>query len=164
MIAVRFGANLLQTYNAAIWAHAFQDLADWTFANAAELLRERAADPNLFHQLTQIERFCRAKSFKLLDENRLRQVPETTLQYDIDAWASDPDSKPLAHYEWPAERVVRFPLTPEQYQLVEDVLDQFGHNDLGRGKTLIRVPFNAIWRAATYDPAEIADSTVHRIS
>ena len=146
LIEGRFGANLLQTYKARIWAHAFEELAECSFAHMEALMHEKGADSKVFEQLEQIERFCKAKTCNILGENRLQAVPEIRLRYDIEAWISDPDPKPLSYFEWPAERLVRFPLTMMQYQLVENVLDHFGHTDLGRGKVLIRIPLNALWR------------------
>jgi radical SAM superfamily enzyme YgiQ (UPF0313 family) len=150
LIEGRFGANLLQTYKARIWAHAFEELVECIFAHTAALLYEADADSKVFEQLEQIERFCKAKTYNILGENRLQTVPETKLRYDIEAWISDPDLKPLSCFERSTERLVRFPLTRKQYQLVEDALDHFGHTDLGKGKVLIRIPLNALWRTPIY--------------
>jgi radical SAM superfamily enzyme YgiQ (UPF0313 family) len=146
LIEGRFGANLLQTYKAKIWANAFQELTECIFAHTAALLQERGADAKVMKQFEQIEDFCKAITYNIWDANRLETVPEKMLRYDIEGWISDPDSKPLSSFEWSAERLVRFPLSRKQYQLVEDALDQFGHSDLGRGKALIRVAVDTLWR------------------
>lgn len=142
----RYGANLLQTYKARIWGHCFEELADCAFLHAAELLQESKANKESLEQLREVERYCRGMTYNLMGDDRLRSVPETTLSYDIAAWVADPESKPLVHYKWPEPRSVRFTLSQHQYDYLEENFKHFGRSDLGRGKVLIRISPNTLWR------------------
>ena len=144
----RYGANLLQTYKAKIWAHAFAELADAAFAHTGRLMHQRGAPPDVIEQLAQVERFCRATTYDLLGDDRLEVVPTARLRYDIPAWLSSADSEPLASFRHETERTHRFTLTRKQYDLVEDALERFGRTDLGKGKVLIRISLNTLWRSA----------------
>jgi hypothetical protein len=146
----RYGANLIQTYRARAFAHHFDDVIDAVFAAARPLLLTSASIDDVDAQLDDVERFCRGRSHNLLGDDRLGIVPQTTLRHDVEAWLSDPASRPLRDFAWAHQRRARFVLTEEQYRLVEDGLDHFGHDDLGRGKLLTRLNPSALWRRTVW--------------
>ena len=97
------------------------------------------------------ETYCLGTITNLLGEDRLATVPRATLDYDFEAWLDDLDGRPLNQFAWPLPRRVRFALTKEQFTLVESALDKFGRHDLGRGKALIRINPNVLWRRPMVD-------------
>ena len=145
----KYGANLLQTYRAKIWGRCFDALVDCAFAHAASLLTEVGSDESTLYSLEQIERFCRGRTHNLLGDDRLQSVPETKISYDIESWVNDPDARQIEEFSLKEARLIRFPLTEKQYQLVEEGLNQFGRSDLGRGKVLIRISQDTLWRTPT---------------
>lgn len=147
----RFGANLLQTYKARVWGRSFDQLADCTFYHANVLMQEAGANQEALDQLAQVEKYCRGMTYNLMGEDRLQTIPETELTYDVGAWAADPESRPLSLYAWPQARKVRFTLSEQQFNYLEEVFDQFGRTTLGRGKVLIRISPNTLWRNADYE-------------
>ena len=148
------GTNLLQTYKARIWAHQFEELAILTF----EVLREHIRENNISidnDQLTEVESFCKGRTHNLLGSNRMETNPVHELNWDFFAWTEDSEDLPLMHYKLPHPQSCCFELSDEQFEVVEDSLDQFGHNDIGRGKVLIRISPNILWRNCNeISPAE----------
>lgn len=145
------GANLLQTYKARVWSHQFEELAEFCFA----VLRKQIAEKNITvdqELLQEIESFCKARTFNLLGQTRKTTNPEFELNWDIMAWIDDPGARSISHFKLPQPKRCRFELTEKQFEIVEHSLDQFGHNDLGRGKVLIRISPNVLWR----NPTEIS--------
>lgn len=153
------GKNLIQTYRARAVAYCFDEFADHLYDHVYPLFSEHGASAGLLAQLAQTEAFSRGRTHNLLGKDRLETVPETDLAYDFDAWIDDPDERPLSGFAWGNARRTRFGLSGEQYQVVEDSLNLFGHNDLGLGKVLIRINPNVLWRKTMvegeFDEAEI---------
>ncbi len=142
----RFGANLIQTYRARVYAHCFDDLARFVFHHVHAMLDERLDEPTAA-LLREVEVFCRGRIHNLLGKSRLEEIPEADLSYDFAGWIGDPAEGPLEGFRLPEKQRFRFMLTGEQFRLVEDALDHFGHNDLGMGKALNRININTLWRA-----------------
>lgn len=154
LLTGRYGANLLQTYRAKIWTNAISELADYVVSQLKGMvdadLPEGANCVELSQQLLEIERFCRAKTYNLLSEDRLDTIARANLKFDVEAWLADPEGRMLSNFKWQNERSVNFIVTKEQYSLVEEVYSHFGKTDLGKGKVLIRVPINSLWRKSVW--------------
>jgi radical SAM superfamily enzyme YgiQ (UPF0313 family) len=146
-----YGANLLQTYKAKIWGHCFEQVVSCAFAHAKELISDSGIHGDSLVQLEELEKYCRGMTFNLMGEDRLFTVPEVDLSYDIAAWAGDPDCKSLNEYAWSNSKKVRFILTEQQFNYLEENFKHFGRSDLGRGKVLIRISPNTLWRKAVCD-------------
>jgi hypothetical protein len=150
LLTGQYGANLLQTYRAKIWTEVIAELADHVVSQLKLMLDSELPDDvhraEAGEHLLEIERFSRAKTYNLLGEDRLDKIARANLKFDLEAWLSDPEGRTLSNFNWQKERVVNFVLTKEQYTLVEDVYAHFGRTALGKGKVLIRVPINSLWR------------------
>jgi radical SAM superfamily enzyme YgiQ (UPF0313 family) len=152
LIEGRYGANLIQTYRARAIDSCFSEFAKLFFAEARIAIGEADVDNSgLQELLRQAEGYCLGTISNLLGEDRLATVPCATLDYDFEAWLDDLDGRPLNQFAWPLPRRVRFALTKEQFTLVESALDKFGRHDLGRGKALIRINPNVLWRRPMVD-------------
>jgi len=56
---------------------------------------------------------------------------------------------------------VRFTLSQQQYDYVEDNFKLFGRSDLGTGKVLIRISPNTLWRSPEYDAFDAQTAGLH---
>ena len=139
----RYGANLIHTYRAKALATCIDEIVNHVFAAAREMFADR---PDLSPLLDEIEEYCRARSFNLFGENRLEVAPEVEVDHDIAGWLADPERRPIAAFALPRRIPLRFRLTQEQYRVVEDGLDRYGHSDLGRGKLVTRINPDILWR------------------
>jgi hypothetical protein len=140
------GKNLIVTYEAAGYSRVMPEIIDCVFYHARILIEEQAKSEIDLAKFDQVEHYCRGKAFNLFGEDRLDTVPELDLTYDVDSWLSDPDLQPLEHFEMSRPRRVRFVITPQQFQVVEDVMEQFGRSALGLGKVITRVNPDTLWR------------------
>jgi radical SAM superfamily enzyme YgiQ (UPF0313 family) len=152
LIEGKYGANLIQTYRARAIESCFTEFAKLFFAEARIAIGEADVDNSELQELLrQAEGYCLGTISNLLGEDRLATVPCATLDYDFAAWLDDLDGRPLNQFAWPLPRRVSFALTKEQFTLVESALDKFGRHDLGRGKALIRINPNVLWRRPMVD-------------
>src|ERR1051326_858020 len=121
------GANLMQTYRAAIFAESYEDLANCAFHHAAHMVREAKLGPAVGEQLAEIAKYCRGRGSNLFGPDRLETSPEETLSYDIVGWLEATGRPPLEQHRWPAPKKVRFVLSTEQYGQVQDGLERYGN-------------------------------------
>lgn len=146
LVSGRMGANLIQTYRARTFANCLSEIVDCAFAHTRAMVGERSDASDLVPDLEEIERFVRCRIHNLFGVDRLVTAPDAELSHDVESWLKDPELRPLSAFRWSRPRRVRFVLSQEQYREVEDLFDQLGHTDLGRGKALIRMNVNTIWR------------------
>ncbi len=146
LVEGRRGNNLLQVYVARALAHSMPAWLNCVFHHAASLLDADSMTTVDRSHFKEVEAFVRGRLHNLFGSDRMETTPEIELSYDIDAWITDPESRSLEDYAWIAPRLVRFELSREQYEQVELNLNQFGHDDRGRARTLIRVSHATLWR------------------
>jgi len=142
------GKNLIQTYEATAISQAMNDLVDCVFHHARVIFVQLYPNAAEVEKLDQLERYCRGKSFNLLGGDRFDTVPEINIKFNVDSWLRDPEQGNLEVYELERPQRVRFILSDRQYRTVEDLLEQFGRNTLGMGKTIIRIGPDTLWRRA----------------
>ena len=142
------GRNLIVTYEAAGYSRLMPEIIACAFYHARILMEERIQNPIELAKFGQIERYCCAKAFNLFGEDRLNTVPELDLTYDIGNWLADADLRPLEYFEMERPGRVQFVITPQQFRVVEDVMEQFGRSTLGLGKVITRVNPDTLWRRA----------------
>lgn len=146
------GKNLLQTFEARAFATIMPELTQCTFHHARALLEERDPDSAVWAQFEDIGRYCQGRTHNLLGGDRLDTVVRTRLGYDISAWLTDPEARPLSEFAFDRTVPVEFVITPGQYELLEDLLNQFGHTPAGQAKALIRMSIGAAWRTLVVAP------------
>jgi len=153
LIEGRYGANLIQTYSGRILANHMESFVNLAMRHVTQIATEHNISDDAIQLLEEIEMFCRGRTFNLMGEDRRETVYNGIFHNDIEAWASDPDSKPISEFKCNNPRDASFIITDEQYKIVEDVLNHFGHNDLGRGKAAFRMTLdrNILWRTLAYD-------------
>lgn len=156
LIEGRYGANLIHTYRARAVADCFEQFAEFLFSEANAILAEKDVSEMISEMMRQAQIFSLGIIHNLLGDDRLTTTPEMELGYDFESWISDPDGRPLPDFAWLARRLVRFVLSHEQHRLVEDSLDKFGHHDLGKGKVLIRINPNTLWRRPVVEEKAVA--------
>ena len=72
--------------------------------------------------------------------------PEFDYDYDILAWMNSKEVSFLNSFELDKKLKIIFELTEDQYKTVEDSLDIFGHNKIGRSQVIKVVGQNKLWR------------------
>jgi radical SAM superfamily enzyme YgiQ (UPF0313 family) len=154
LIDGRFGANLIQTYRARAFADCFTQIADLVLACADSLVAGATAPRDETQRFGDISAYCRGLSHNLFGRDRADDTPEAELHHDITGWVADATGRPLSDFRFAAPRQARFVLSPKQIKIVDDALNLFGDNDLGRGKMLIRINANTLWRRCEFLASE----------
>lgn len=153
LVEGRYGANVLATQRARAFADGIAEFSACAFAHARAMVSERGERSDGLAQLGEIEKYTRGRIYNLLGKDRLQTVVETELSYDFDSWLNDPEARSIEDFHWPEPKKLRFALSSDQYRLLEDVLDHFGHDEVGKGKALSRININALWRNAVAENA-----------
>ena len=83
-------------------------------------------------------------SFSVFGDDRMETNPE--FDYDILAWMNSKEVSFLNSFELDKKLKIIFELTEDQYKTVEDSLDIFGHNKIGRSQVIKVVGQNKLWR------------------
>ena len=150
LVSGDLGANLLQKYVAAFLMEASDDWLRYSFTVAKDIVREHLNDDQSLRKLENIERHSGARTRNIFTENRLNVIPTISLEYDVEAWVLDENSKPLDEFQFQKSRRVKFLFTREQYALMEDYFQRFGNTHQGIGKILTKMNINSVWRKCVY--------------
>ena len=103
----------------------------------------------VLEQLDNIRRYSIARVRNLFGADRMSDVPEEVLDYDIEAWVADSEQRPLGEFLYNAPAKCKFIFTPEQYRVTEDYIGRFGRSHQGIGKALTKMNIINLWRKCT---------------
>ena len=62
------------------------------------------------------------------------------------AWLSPKNEKKLDSFKFGKKLVITFELDDDQYKMVQDNIDVYGHSRIGKSKTLKMLPNQKLWR------------------
>jgi radical SAM superfamily enzyme YgiQ (UPF0313 family) len=150
LVSGDLGANLLQKYVAAFLLEASEDWLGYTFTVANDIVEKHLGDDESMRKLENIERYSGARTRNIFVENRLDVIPAISLEYDVEAWIMDENSKPIDEFQYQESQIVRFLFTREQYSMMEDYIQRFGNTHQGIGKILTKMNINSVWRKCVY--------------
>ncbi len=158
LVSGDLGANLLQKYVAAFLMEASNDWLRYTFNVAKGIVGKQLGDDESLRKLENIERYSGARTSNIFAENRLDVIPAISLDYDVEAWVVDENSKLIDEFQYREPRRARFLFTREQYSSMEDYIQRFGNTHQGIGKILTKMNINSVWRRCVYsDEAKWAE-------
>lgn len=144
-----YGSNLLQTYKAKILTESMEELVTLviTALESAEL--SNSAGLNDFSDAGTVSRdlknFARAMSGDFLNEVQPNQSPEFLFKFNVPKWLEAEEDRPLSDFLQDRKLMLRFSRPDEYYSYLGDLYDQFGRDELGRGKVMIRLPIRQLW-------------------
>jgi len=158
LVSGDLGANLLQKYVAAFLMEASNDWLRYTFNVAKGIVEKQLGDDGSLRKLENIERYSGARTSNIFAENRLDLIPAISLDYDVEAWVVDENSKLIDEFQYQEPRRARFLFTREQHSSMEDYIQRFGNTHQGIGKILTKMNINSVWRRCVYsDEAKWAE-------
>ena len=150
LVSGDLGANLLQKYVAAFLMEASDDWLRYSFTVARDIVEKQLGDDESMRILENIERYSGARTRNIFVENRLDVIPTISLEYDVEAWIMDENSKLIDEFQYQEPQIVRFLFTREQYSIMEDYIQRFGNTHQGIGKILTKMNINSVWRKCVY--------------
>ncbi len=77
----------------------------------------------------------------------MKTNPKFIFNYDVDKWLDDAsDTLPLDQFKLPTPLTFLFTLTEEQFQIIHDNVELFGHTIVGYTRALKHVQERMFWR------------------
>ncbi len=141
------GMNLIQHYTARTISSVVEDLCEYAFSQARTFLEKEKNWDDLESQcFEEIKEYCKGITHNLFGADRLERSPEFGFKWDVKSWSNNQNNLPLSEFAFENKTKIRFQLTDNQYKIVEDNLNRFGHTPHGRAKTLIRMSMDSLWR------------------
>ena len=141
--------NVIRYHHTMILSECMDEWTEYVLKIAHDLLKEnKKLDNKIEEQFHDISNYCRGKSHNPLGKNRKETNPEFTFNYDIDKWLDDIlDISPLDKFQVSKPFNLIFTLTDEQFQIIKDNIELFGHTTVGYTKALKMVPERMFWRS-----------------
>jgi len=141
------GTNVIYHYKAVVIS---EYMDDWTehVIEAARILIKNSNNYNdeLENQFESVANYCKGLSHNVLGQDRLDTNPQYEFEYDIPSWLSPKTNLKLNNFKLDAKLKISFQLDDEQFKMVQDNIDVYGHSRIGKSKTLKMLPNQKLWR------------------
>lgn len=142
------GINVLQYFHASITADCMEEWTEYIIRISGDLLAENyELTFEIQKEFETISNYCRGISHKILSKDRMQSNPIFNLHYDVESWLKSKNSL-LTNYEFDNSKKFIFKLDKNQFKVVEDKLNIFGNNPIGRSQVIKRTPIEMLWRKA----------------
>ena len=139
------GQNVAFYFHAIAISDHMSDFTDFVIQNSRILLENHTID-DFNSQLNSIEQYCKGSCENIFGEDRLKSNPEFMFDYDILTWMNTGVTASLNSFKLDQKSKIKFSLTQEQYDVLEDKLNIFGHNRIGKSQSVNWVPQHIFWR------------------
>lgn len=143
--------NVIKYHGAAVLSECMDEWTEYTLNIANDLLREKAIlNDEIEKQFHDVGNFCRGRCHNPLGKDRMQTNPEFTFYYDIMKWLGDnSDNMLLDECKFAEPIKIKFSLTNEQYKFINDTLNLYGDNLIGKTKARLLESTQTIWRKPT---------------
>ena len=141
------GTNVIYHYKAVVIS---EYMDDWTehVIEAARILIKNSNNYNdeFENQFESVANYCKGLSHNVLGQDRLDTNPQYEFEYDIPSWLSPKTNLKLNNFKLDAKLKISFQLDDEQFKMVQDNINIYGHSRIGKSKTLKMLPNQKLWR------------------
>ena len=148
LIEGRGAINVIKYHGAAVLSECMDEWTEYALSIANDLLRKDATwNEEIEKQFHDVGNYCRGRCHNPLGKDRMQTNPEFTFYYDIIKWLTDnSDNMLLDECKLPEPVKTVFSLTNEQYKFINDTLDLYGDNLIGKTKARLLESTQTIWR------------------
>jgi len=141
------GTNVLYHYKAVVISEYMDDWTEYVIESAHTVLKNsNNYNDELEKQFKTVANYCRGLSHNVLGQDRLDTNPEYEFEYDIPSWLSPKTNLKLDNFKLAVKLKISFQLDNEQFRMVQDNIDVYGHSRIGKSKTLKMLPNQKLWR------------------
>jgi radical SAM superfamily enzyme YgiQ (UPF0313 family) len=131
------GTNVIYHYKAVVISECMDDWTEHVIETAQMLIKNsNNYNDELENKFEDIANYCRGLSFNVFGQERLDTNPEYEFGYDIPSWLSPKNDLKLNNFKLATKLKISFQLDNEQYKVVQDSIDIYGHSRVGKSKTL----------------------------
>ena len=148
LIEGRGAINVIKYHGAAVLSECMDEWTEYALSIANDLLCKNVIwNEEIEKQFHDVGNYCRGRCHNPLGKDRMQTNPEFTFYYDIIKWLSDnSDNMLLDECKLPEPVKTVFSLTNEQYKFINDTLDLYGDNLIGKTKARLLESTQTIWR------------------
>ena len=141
------GTNVLYHYKAVVISEYMDDWTEHVIESAHTVIKNsNNYNDQLEKQFEAVANYCRGLSHNVLGQDRLDTNPEYEFEYNIPSWLSPKTNLKLDNFKLAAKLKISFQLDDEQFKMVQDNIDVYGHSRIGKSKTLKMLPNQKLWR------------------
>ncbi len=141
------GTNVIYHYKAVVISESMGDWTEHVIKTAHMLIKNsNIYNDELENQFKSVANYCRGLSYNVLGLDRLDTNPQYEFEYDIPSWLSPKNNKKLDNFKLDTKLKISFQLDDEQFKMVQDNIDVYGHSRIGKSKTLKMLPNQKLWR------------------
>ena len=153
LVEEKAGFNVIRYHHTRILSDCIDEWTEYVLKIAHDMLQENGKiNDKTEKQFYDISNYCRGKCHNPLGKNRMKTNPEFSFNYDIDKWMNDKlDIYTLDEFRVSEPLKIIFTLTDEQFRIVRDNIELFGHTTVGYTKALKMIPERMFWRNPTYN-------------
>ena len=148
LIEGRGAINVIKYHGAAVLSECMDEWTEYALSIANDLLWKNVTwNEEIEKQFHDVGNYCRGRCHNPLGKDRMQTNPEFTFYYDIIKWLTDnSDNMLLDECKLPEPVKTVFSLTNEQYKFINDTLDLYGDNLIGKTKARLLESTQTIWR------------------
>ena len=141
------GTNVIYHHKAVVISEYMDDWTEYVIESARILIKNsNNYNDELENQFESVANYCRGLSHNVLGQDRLDTNPQYEFEYDIPSWLSPKTNLKLNNFKLDAKLKISFQLDDEQFKMVQDNIDIYGHSRIGKSKTLKMLPNQKLWR------------------
>ena len=141
------GTNVIYHYKAVVISELMGDWTDHVIKSAHKLIQNsKNYNDDLEKQFASVTNYCRGLSYNVLGQDRLETNPQYYFEYNIPTWLSPKNNLTLNNFKLEKKIKVSFEIDDEQFKIVQDNIDVYGHSRIGKSKTLKMLPNQKLWR------------------
>lgn len=138
--------NAIQYHHALVLTEFMDDWTEYAIQISSELLKQKNLDEKTIVKFIDVCNYCRGVSYNPLKNNRMQTNPNFDFNYNINMWLSNSNDDKLDNYKLLSKKSIVFTYNEEQNQIIQDNLNFYGDNLIGKTKALKAIPFQQLWR------------------
>ena len=142
----RSGINVIQYHNALITSDHMDEWTEYLINTAKLITSNRQTDDEFQIEFNDVCNYSRGLCHNVMGKDRMKSNPSFKFYFDIPKWLSDTGKSCLNEFVFQKPEIFKFVLTDEQFSLVEDELNIYGNNPVGKAQSLKRIPIHKLWR------------------
>jgi len=139
------GQNLAFYYHALAISEYMSDYTDFSLKIAKDLIQKKT-NVIIDEEFDAISKFCKGSCHNIFGNDRQETNPEFIYTFDILNWMNTGIESSLSSFKLNTKSKITFELTDEQFKVIQDKLNIFGHDRVGRSQTINRIAHHQIWR------------------
>jgi len=128
------GQNLLFYYRALCISETMFDFTKFVMSMTSELLKQKNVSYSK-DEFLSISNYCLGTCHDIFGNDRMSNNPEFIFDYDVLKWI-DSENLPLNAFRFNHKSKIIFKYSPEQYKIIQDNLEIFGNNKIGRSQVV----------------------------